>query len=341
MIKQTLKEYLITLRQLAIYVILLFAVFTGTSCSPSSPKNKLQTPTIIRNISQNEIKVTIFKAPEKFNLAEDIYISIKVETPLGTTTTIPNLSPYCTGFKLISEFNTQVTRNNQRTTYTHYIRLRPEINTVYAIEPFSIIYKNRSYSPAVTGKINIPQIIFSPELQSLSPSDDIIAEFSPIQSSSTEKPRLIKIIAVLLFLLVIAGQFIRYHLSIKKSSMPLPRSNALDNLNKLLSSDLLSKNKFTEFYFKLTNIVRNYIEETLQIASTHQTSEELITNLQREQRLDNETVDDLTKFFQRADLIKFATITPSPADLANDIAWAKQYIESNLIEEKQEEELSC
>ncbi len=330
------------LRQSIATSILLIILFIA-SCSPAPKKTNLPLPTMIASYSQNGINITIFKTPQKLTLAQDIFLRIEIDTPLGTTATIPNLSPYCSGFNLVSEFNTPTTITGNRTTYSRHIHLQPEISTIYALEPFAISYKDRSYNPAVTGSIETSKIIFQPALQPLPPSTDIIADFSPIEPRTAQKAKIAKVIAILLFALIIVTQTIRYHFNSKDSGRnePIPRSMALQNLEKLLKSDLLIKNEFNEFYFTLTGIVRCYIEEMLKIPSTHQTSEELTNNLENDQRITAETLADLRKFFQRADLIKFATIAPSPAELANDIEWAKQYIESDLVEKEKEELSSC
>lgn len=329
----------------AVAAILLATICT-LPCSASNNELPLHPPPIIAHYNTNNIEVTILQTPPKLDLINDIFLKIIIKAPLGTTVTVPALPDYCIGFKLMSEFDTPLITKNNITIYTRNIHLQPKISPLYSIKPFSIRYRNRSYNPAVTGSIDIAEITFSPALQTLpAGNNDIITDFSPIQSPTSAQKRNAGIIAILLFITIIILQIRRSNRNNKNINDPTlsARTIALQDLEKLLKSNLISQEKFTEFYFALTDIVRQYIEAILKIQSTHQTSKELLDNLHKDNRISADTISDLKQFLQRADLVKFATLTPSTAELANDIAWAKKYIESNIIETEKdnEETISC
>ena len=334
-----LKGISATVRRSA-YAVVILALIFASSCAPSPQHTELTLPTIIANYTAGNIDITILTTPSKLLLNKDLFLDIQVNTPIGTTATVPSLTPYCSGFDFISEFDTATTTINGTNSFIRRVRLQPTISTEYTLEPFVISYNNRSYSPARSGIINTDKIIFRPELPTVSPTDDIIIDFAPIQTTTSHKAKTAKRIALLLFMLIVTAQTIRHKLH-AKNSIPLPRSSSLSKLDKLLCSDLIAQNKFAEFYFELTNIVRCYIEEMLEIPSTHQTSEELMHNLSDNPLIDPAMIADLKKFFSHADLIKFATAHPTDVDLANDIAWATLYIESNIVPEDTEEEAPC
>ena len=333
-----LKKHILRLRQ-TITAAILLAMLCMSSCTPSRENTTLPLPTIIDSYSHENIHVTILATPAKLHLNKDLFFNITIEAPPEVSIILPDFAPLCRGLTLVSEFDTPAIIKNNKTLHTHRILLRPKISPIYAIKPFSISYKNRSYNPAVTGSIDVAEIVFLPVLKELSPSDDIITDFSPIETPVAKQTRVAKTITILLFLLIIVAQIIRYNRNNQKSTMPLPRSIALHDLNQLLNSDLIARKEFTEFYFALTTIVRRYIEDILKVPSTHQTSEELIKNLQQDQRIDEAMLANLKKFFQSADLIKFSESSPTPANLANDIEWAKQYIELDMVADENEEDI--
>ena len=335
-----LKGITATLRH-SIYAGIMLALIFASSCSPSPEQIERPLATIIASYTNENINVTILTTPSRLQLNEDLFLDIKVDTPLGTTAAVPNLTPYCSGFNLISEFDTATTTIDGTNSFTHRARLQPTISTEYTIAPFTISYKNRSYSPARSATIKTKTITFHPELLAVSASDDIVVDFAPIPASTANKSKTAKRIALLLFVLIVALQAIRFQMNNKNKSVPLPRSTSLSKLEKLLCSDLIAHKQFAEFYFELTSIVRCYIEEMLEIPSTHQTSEELMQHLSDNPLIDQAMIADLNNFFSHADLIKFATAHPTDADLANDIAWAKLYIESNIVPAEDKEEASC
>ena len=102
-----------------------------------------------------------------------------------------------------------------------------------------------------------------------------------------------------------------------------PYDRALLQLKELENSKYLIEDEFKKYYSELTNIVRSYLDEEVQVTALESTTDELIAKLELMKdagRLDlmPETIDRFKKILQTADLVKFAKSKPSIAVAKDD-----------------------
>ncbi|CAM4069813.1 DUF4381 domain-containing protein [Gillisia hiemivivida] len=94
-----------------------------------------------------------------------------------------------------------------------------------------------------------------------------------------------------------------------------PYERALFELEQLDKSHLLENRQTKEYYSKLTEAVRRYIEDEVHLRAMESTTSELIHFLELkketgELKLSDQTITDLQVILQRADLAKFANSKP-------------------------------
>ena len=102
-----------------------------------------------------------------------------------------------------------------------------------------------------------------------------------------------------------------------------PIEKATSLLQQLESKGLWQKGEIKSYYSELTDIARNYIEEEIHIPAMESTTSELIEGLrkaakQKKLKLSNETVENLEKVLQQADLVKFAKVKPLDYEIEED-----------------------
>lgn len=102
-----------------------------------------------------------------------------------------------------------------------------------------------------------------------------------------------------------------------------PIEKATQLLNTLEQKQLWQKGEVKAYYSELTNIARNYIEEAIEIPAMESTTAELIEALKRasvkkKMTLTPETVENLERVLQQADLVKFAKSKPLDFEIAED-----------------------
>jgi hypothetical protein len=132
---------------------------------------------------------------------------------------------------------------------------------------------------------------------------------------------ILTIIAAVLLLLIVA--FV-YFVFIRKKKLPFlqtqkklpPFDRAIQDLKELQNSKYLIQSQHKEYYTRLTDIVKAYLEEEVHILAKESTTDELLTkiNLLQEKgklNLNQETITNLKRVLQTADLVKFAKNKPS------------------------------
>ena len=152
---------------------------------------------------------------------------------------------------------------------------------------------------------------------------------------------ILTIIAAVLLLLIVA--FV-YFVFIRKKKFPFlqiqkklpPFDRAIQDLKELQNSKYLIQSQHKEYYTRLTDIVKAYLEEEVYILAKESTTDELLTkiNLLQEKgklNLNQETITNLKRVLQTADLVKFAKNKPSDDNAEYD----RETIENVVIKTKE------
>ncbi len=100
---------------------------------------------------------------------------------------------------------------------------------------------------------------------------------------------------------------------------------ALEKLAALEASGLWASGRHKDFYGGLTDVVRDYLERRFAMPALKLTTWELARQL-REAELDRAAVQLFKGVFDRADLVKFAKITPEPGQGPLDLDAARQLV---------------
>lgn len=102
-----------------------------------------------------------------------------------------------------------------------------------------------------------------------------------------------------------------------------PLQRAMSRIESLDKSPMLVQGKVKDYYSELTDITRLYIEEAIEIPAMESTTSELIAALEiaskkKNMPLGRETLRNLERVLQQADLVKFAKSEPEQAIIAQD-----------------------
>tara|TARA_B100000925_G_scaffold231593_1_gene180128 strand:- start:2563 stop:4146 length:1584 start_codon:yes stop_codon:yes gene_type:complete len=115
-----------------------------------------------------------------------------------------------------------------------------------------------------------------------------------------------------------------------------PFDRAIQELQALEASQLNNQEEYKEYYSSLTGIVRNYLEEEANVNALESTTTQLIQKLELLRTsgsldLHPETITNLKKVLETADLVKFAKAAPG-VDLASS---DRSAIESVVVQTKE------
>ena len=123
----------------------------------------------------------------------------------------------------------------------------------------------------------------------------------------------------------------------------LPHQKAMKEIEQIKADKMVTSENQKEYYTKLTETLRKYIEERYGFSAMEMTSSEIIDRLMADS--DQQRLDELRQLFTTADLVKFAKystqINENDANLVNAIDFINQTkIENQSVEEVQKPQLS-
>ncbi len=123
----------------------------------------------------------------------------------------------------------------------------------------------------------------------------------------------IALIALLLYFFIFRNKKLTPE-EIRKKLPPFER--AIEDLKKLQNSKYLIESKHKEYYSELTDIIGEYLEDEVHILAKESTTDELLTKIHLLQEsgklnLSLETIQNLKRVLQTADLVKFAKNKPA------------------------------
>jgi hypothetical protein len=114
---------------------------------------------------------------------------------------------------------------------------------------------------------------------------------------------------------------------------------AYRQLRRLVAENLLDKGEFRLFYFRISDILRHYIENRFRLDAPEKTTEEFLDALKGWAVFGNEQKRLLKLFLVHCDLVKFARHTPTNEDIQMTFDALKQFIHETENAEARIEDL--
>jgi hypothetical protein len=105
-----------------------------------------------------------------------------------------------------------------------------------------------------------------------------------------------------------------------------PEIWALRELEALAREDWLTDGGVRARYYRLTEIVRAYVEKKFDLAAPEMTTEEFLGTLMRDQQALPCDADRLRTFLETCDFVKYAAATPGPDDVQAVLSTARAFV---------------
>ena len=106
-----------------------------------------------------------------------------------------------------------------------------------------------------------------------------------------------------------------------------PHEWAFDQLQRLADEQLVEQGLVHEFYFRLSMIVREYIERRFDLRAPERTTEEFLVEVRRDPLLNMQYRDMLGQFLEACDMVKFALYEPQTAEIEQAFNAARDFVD--------------
>ena len=260
--------------------------------------------------------------------AKSVFLRVELKAPSDRTATLPDLRDRVKGFSLAEEFAEEPKKEKDGSlTQVMNWRLVPEpCADVYKIRPFVVKVSPKLLSARsdegkysfVAGPVKFEQPAAREPVtgeMECSPSRDL----PPLSWKLVGWIALALAVAAIVLVALVA--LVRYLARRVKEHRMSPIERAWAELDRLLKKGLPGRGRYKDFYVELTMVVRRYIQRRYGIRAPHMTTEEFLRAAKPS--------DELRRFLESADMVKFAGVeaTPDMADEATDSA--RTYLKSD------------
>ncbi len=116
---------------------------------------------------------------------------------------------------------------------------------------------------------------------------------------------------------------------------------ALESLTALRRAALLEKGRQPEFYVRLSNIVRTYVEGRFRVRAPEMTTEEFLQAAQANRDLPAQYRSSLSDFLREADLVKFARHVPTVEQGEKAFDAAREFVAQTAESEEEESDAAA
>lgn len=252
---------------------------------------------------------------KNIKIGEQIQYKVSVETPANTPVSFPEGQTF-TPLEMVKTRAADTLRDGGKYRLVKEYYLTQFDEGKYTIPSQKIRINNKDYfTDSLLVEVHTVAIdTLKQPLYDIKPIQEVKKPF-------TSYGWILTIIAAVLLLLIVA--FV-YFVFIRKKKFPFlqtqkklpPFDRAIQDLKELQNSKYLIQSQHKEYYTRLTDIVKAYLEEEVHILAKESTTDELLTkiNLLQEKgklNLNQETITNLKRVLQTADLVKFAKNKPS------------------------------
>ena len=277
--------------------------------------------------AQLNAEVTTAVDSTQVKIGEQINLTLQVKTDSLSMVEFA-AEPLFLPFEIIEESTIDTLRAQQHYLYTKRYALIQFDSGAYWIPPQKIVVDGFSkFSDSIAIEVTTVKVdtIQQP-----------LFDIKPIQTVERSYNQLIKnILLVFVFSLLLAILYVLNRQYKKKKAALLeeipPFDRAIQELKALENELPQAQEEYKHYYSKLTDVVRRYLEEEADIDALESTSDELLDKL--ELRIDAgtldlslETLNNLKKVLQNADLVKFARSAPAIGIATTDRAMVEQVV---------------
>ncbi len=293
----------------------------------------------LRCLAQSSVTAKI--EPIEMMIGEQATVTLTVQTADDTKVDWPTFQPRQMLVPGVEVLNTQRTSD-----HTMVITLTSFDGNLYHLPPFKVKINGKEQQSADLALKVVEIEVDTTQLNKFFPPKDV--QDNPFLWSDWSLSFWLSVL--LLVLIALCGYlYLRLrdnkpvisHIKIVKRL--LPHQKAMKEIEQIKADRMVASENAKEYYTKLTDTLRKYIEERYGFSAMEMTSSEIIERLTAAG--DQQSLDELRQLFTTADLVKFAKystmINENDANLVSAIDFINQTkLENQPVEEVQKPVLS-
>ena len=244
-------------------------------------------------------------------IGQQVEVSVSPTAKEGAKVEYPDFKPQqmiTPGVEVVSHADSAIVNiDNGMAVFTHKYRLTSFDGKLYYLPPFTVKVNGKQFKSKSLALKVLEVPVDTTKLDKFYGPKDV--QDNPFSWSDWSLAFWLSIL-MLVILAVAYWLYLRLRdnkpivASIKIVKKLLPHQKALKEIEVIKAEKMVTSENQKEYYTKLTDTLRKYIEERYGFMAMEMTSSEIIDRLTETQ--DQQALDELRMLFQTADLVKFA-----------------------------------
>lgn len=294
-----------------------------------------QADVVSQTVERGPLKLSVAAGPRDVQVGDTLAVSLTVETPEGYDVQFPGEKDFgeltvrggAPGDPLPGAKGLQWRRSYS---------IEPLVSGALEIPPLAVKYGRRE--PEVASQPALANELVSEALK-LEVRSALTAQDNPEQPRDITGPLLPPRpplspwqwgVVAATTVVAIAAVYVAYQVVRRRLLRPpppiLPEVWALRALAELASFDWFEHAREREYYYRLTEIVRSYIERKFGLAAPERTTEEFLGMLVRRRSALPYDAQRLRDFLEACDVVKYAALEPRREDADGALATARAFV---------------
>jgi hypothetical protein len=299
------------------------------------------TPRVETTTDRGPVAMQVWAEPSEITVGQRVKLSIEVTVPDGVEVRMPRLTETIGAFAVRAAHTPPDVPEGGRRRFTHTYELDTFATGDVEIPPVSVGFTDRRPEADESGQgvegelagepltIRVGSVLAGNEQPTdfrdiKSPVDVPVG--SPLAARWTLWAGVLAVAAATAIVIAVVLARRRKRQATAERIIP-PHEWASAQLAALAEARLIEESRFHEFYFRLTDIVRQYIERRFSIMAPEQTTDEFLLQTRTSPVLTDEHRELLGGFLRAADMVKFARHQPTADEAGHAFAGARAFVD--------------
>lgn len=307
---------------------------TEKNIKPDKESQNSQETGIHKTVERGPITVRLDLDKTELTIADRLNLTLTTLVDEDYEVTLPGFGEKLEQFGILDYHTSQpeLTENNQTRISRSYV-LEPFLSGEYTIPAMKISFQKKNTPDAPLHEIETEALTVN--VTSLVPENFeklTLHDIKPPRNLPRSNTVWVWAGGLVLFLLAsgITGFIIIRGRNLAQGSTIVQKmpahEQAFAELRALVAEDLVKKGNIKEFYQKISDILRRYIENRFNLRAPEQTTEEFLSQIRTKSDFDDSHKTLLENFLTHCDLVKFARHQPETKDIRKTFDSCKAFI---------------
>jgi hypothetical protein len=316
-------------------------IMAGTCCKKSTDNNDGKAKfEIDKEYERGPLTVHVRVDKAKITIAETVLLELEAAVEPGYEVRMPKVGEALENFGIVDwESPGDKLDQDNRVVSKYQYRLEPFLSGTYAIPAFTFEFHDANNPEEKKYELTTEPVDI--EVTSLLGEQRAELKIEDIEGV-VEVPKKasfwwVWLLIVIVFTAIGSGLWLYLRSKRIKELVRLfkpAHELAYERLRALVKEDLVAAGRIKEFYERISNILRHYIEHRFSLRAPERTTEEFLAELAHTDVLATADKERLGQFLEHCDLVKFAKHHPTTEQIQKTFDLVKDFIERTKSDER-------